>query len=216
MIDEPVASSEILPCYRARSQLRRSDDIVNASEHSSERHRWSVEEYRRMGENGTLAPDARVELIDGEVIDMTPIGSLHAGIVDQLARLLGRAVGDEAIVRVQNPVELSNRSEPEPDLTLLRPRDDFYKKALPLASDVLLAIEVADSTLAYDRDIKRPLYARHGVPEYWLIDVNGGRVLTFRDPRGDGYAHESTLDDPRSVSIGALEGVTVDLSGLFA
>lgn len=168
-----------------------------------------------MGENGTLAPDARVELIDGEVIDMTPIGSLHASIVNRLNQLLVLAIGRRAIVSVQNPVELSNRSEPEPDLTLLRVRDDFYRDALPLASDVLLAIEVADSTLVYDRDVKRPLYARHGVPEYWLIDVSGERITVFRDPHGDGYARESTPDDPRSVPIGALEGVTVDLSGLF-
>ena len=168
-----------------------------------------------MGENGTLAPDARVELIDGEIIDMTPIGTRHQGIVLKLNRLLGRAVGDRAIVGVQSPIELSDRSEPEPDLTLLRPRDDFYMHALPLTSEVMLAIEVADSTLPYDRNVKRPLYARHGVPEYWLIDVNGGRILTFRKPRDGRYADESTVSDLRSVAIGALEGVQIDLSGLF-
>ena len=168
-----------------------------------------------MGEDGTLAPDARVELIDGEIIDLAPIGSRHVSIVNRLTQLLVLAIGRKAIVGVQNPVELSNRSEPEPDLTLLRPRDDFYREALPLASDVLLAIEVADSTLAYDRDVKRPLYARHGVPEYWLIDVNGGRMMTFREPRDGRYADESTVSDLRSVAIGALEGVRIDLSGSF-
>ena len=188
---------------------------MNASKDAFERHRWTVDEYRRMGETGTLAPDARVELIDGEIIDMAPIGPLHSGTVNQLNRLLGEAVGATAVVGVQNPVELSNRSEPEPDLTLLRPRADFYKRALPRASDVLLAIEVADSTLAFDRDDKRSLYARHGVPEYWLVDVNGGRVLTFRDPSGDGYRDESTLVDLRAVPIASLDGVRVDLSALF-
>ena len=107
-----------------------------------------------MGETGILAPGTRVELIDGEIIDKAPITSLHAGTVNQLNQVLLRAVGDKAIVSVQNPVELSNRSEPEPDLKLLRWRDDFYRKALPLAGDVLLAIEVADSTLSYDLGVK--------------------------------------------------------------
>ena len=188
---------------------------MNASENALERHRWTVAEYHRMAETGMLEPDARVELIDGEIIDMAPIGPMHAGIVDQLTDLMTRAVVGSAIVRVQNPVELSNRSEPEPDLTLLRPRADFYKRRQPTAADVLLAIEVSDSTLARDRNVKRPLYARHGVPEYWIVDVAGGRVLTFRGPTDDGYAHESVPDDMGAVAITSLQGARVDLSGLF-
>ena len=189
---------------------------MSASTEAFERHRWTVAEYRRMGETGTLAADARVELIDGEIIDMPPIGSAHAGIVVQLTRLLVQRVGEAAIVWVQNPVELSERSEPEPDLVLLRPRDDFYKRALPRADDVLLAIEVADSTLAYDRGVKRALYARHGVPEYWIVDVGGERVLTFGEPSDGDYARRETVDDRGGVPIAALGDVTVDLSGLFA
>ena len=188
---------------------------MNASETALERHRWTVAEYHRMAETGMLAPDARVELIDGEIIDMAPIGPVHASIVDQLTVLMVRAVADAAIVRVQSPVELSDRSEPEPDLTLLRPRADFYRRAQPGPGDVLLAIEVADSTLARDRDVKRPLYARHGIPECWIVDVGGEYVLACRGPAGDGYAEESILEDVRAVPIGALEGVRVDLSGLF-
>lgn len=188
---------------------------MNAPENALERHRWTVAEYHRMAETGMLSPDARVELIDGEIIDMAPIGPVHAGIVDQLNSLMVQAVGGAAIVRVQNPVELSERSEPEPDLMLLRPRPDFYKRAQPKPTDVLLAIEVADSTLVRDRDVKRPLYARHGIPEYWIVDVGGERVLIFREPVGDGYARESTPDNVRAVPIDALDGVRIDLSGLF-
>lgn len=188
---------------------------MNASETALERHRWTIAEYRHMAETGTLSSDARVELIDGEIIDMAPIGPAHAGIVDQLTQLLLQAVAGTAIVRVQNPIELSDDSEPEPDLTLLRPRADFYKRRLPGAEDVLLAIEVADSTLVRDRDVKRALYARHGIPEYWIVDIRDEQILTFRDPVGDIYGCESTMDDIRAVQIYALADVRIDLSGLF-
>ena len=168
-----------------------------------------------MGETGALAPDARVELIDGEIVDMPPIGSVHAGIVNQLNRMLGQAVGDTAVVGVRNPVELSNRSEPEPDLTLLRPRDDFYKRAHPRPADVLLVIEVADSSLAWDHDVKRPLYARHGIPEVWIVDVGGGRLLTFAEPTDDGYARVSRRSDLSAVPVSMLDGLQVNLSTLF-
>ena len=188
---------------------------MNASRDILERHLWTVTEYRLMGENGALPPNARVELIEGEIVDMPPIGSFHAGVVIQLTGILSRAVAGSAIVNVQNPVELSDRSEPEPDLTLLRPREDFYKRSHPRPADVLLAIEVADSTLARDREVKRSLYARHDIPEYWIVDIAGERVLTFREPSGERYAHESVVESIRSVPIVALENVQVDLSGLF-
>ena len=188
---------------------------MNVSRDILERHLWTVAEYRLMGENGALPPDARVELIEGEIVDMPPIGGFHAGVVIQLTGILSGAVAGAAIVNVQNPVELSDRSEPEPDLTLLRPREDFYKRSHPLPADVLLAIEVADSTLARDRDVKRPLYARYGIPEYWIVDIADERVLTFRKPSGERYAHESVAENLRSVPITALGNVRVDLSGLF-
>jgi len=131
------------------------------------RHRLTVDDFHRMGEAGILRADERVELIDGEVIDMAPIGSNHAGTVGFLAKRLERAVGDSAVVFVQNSLLLTASSEPQPDIMLLKPRTDFYRSAHPHPEDVLLIVEVADTTLAYDRDIKVPLYARHAIPEAW-------------------------------------------------
>ena len=188
---------------------------MNASPESFRRHRLTVAEYRAMGEHGTLAPDARVELVGGEIVDLLPIGTMHAGIVDQLTRLLGRAVGERAIVRVQNPIELPEHSMPQPDLALLRPRDDFYKRLQPGAADTLLVVEVADSSLAHDRDVKLPLYARHGVPAAWLIDVSGARIALCREPGADGYGRIDELAGLGRVDVPGLDGVAVDLSGLL-
>ena len=148
------------------------------------RHSLTVEDYYRMAEVGILGPDDRVELIEGEIIDMPPPGELHAGTVSQLDHLLQRAVGDRAIVFVQNPAVLGRYSAPQPDLALLRPRPDFYKSALPRSGDILLIIEVADTSLRYDRDVKVGLYARHTIPELWLIDVRGKRLTRYRDRGG--------------------------------
>ena len=139
------------------------------------RHKLTVEEYYRMAEVGVLAHDARVELIEGEVIDMAPIGSKHYSAVARLHRMLQLAWADKAMVVAQSPLRLSKRSEPEPDIVVLKPRDDFYASALPTGPDSLLVVEVSDTTLAYDVRIKAPLYARHGVPEYWVFDLSGQR-----------------------------------------
>ncbi|MDQ3564751.1 MAG: Uma2 family endonuclease [Pseudomonadota bacterium] len=120
------------------------------------RHRLTVDDYQRMGEAGILDRNARVELIAGEIIDMAPIGSLHAGTVKRLIRMLERTVGDAAVLSVQDPIVLGPYSEPEPDVALLKPREDFYTTAHPVPDDVLLIIEVADTTVRYDREVKVP------------------------------------------------------------
>ena len=150
-------------------------------------HYLTVEEFHKMGEVGILHQDDRVELIDGVVIDMAPIGSPHASQVNKLNNRLAPAVAGRAIVAPQNPVRLDASSEPQPDIAVLRYRDDFYATAHPQPADVLLLIEVADTSLAYDRDIKVPLYARHAIPEVWLIDVQHQRIEIFRQPTPDGY-----------------------------
>lgn len=188
---------------------------MNLTETWLPRHRLTVEEYHRMGEAGVLAPDARVELIEGEVIDMAPIGSRHASVVNRLNDLLMRAVQGRAIVQVQGPVRLSDRSEPEPDVALLRPRADYYRDALPTPADMLLLIEVAESTQRYDRTVKAPLYARHGIPELWVIDLENALVHFYRRPEGDAYADISATDRPDSIPIGALAGISVDLSAVL-
>jgi Uma2 family endonuclease len=146
------------------------------------RRRFTVEDYYRMAEAGILHQDDRVELIEGEIVEMPPIGSSHAGTVDHLATLLGRAVGDRAIVRVQGPVRLNDLSEPVPDLCLLRHRADYYRRSHPRPEDVLLLVEVADTTAAFDRQVKLPLYARAVIPEYWLVDLSQGLIEVFRSP----------------------------------
>jgi Uma2 family endonuclease len=179
------------------------------------RHRITVHDYHRMGEVGLLAPDARVELIDGAIIDMAPIGNDHQSVVDRLTRTLVRAVGDSAIVRVQGSIRLSQWSEPEPDLVLLAPRPDFYRGEFASGADTLLVIEVSDTTLRYDRDVKVPLYARHGVPEVWLVDVNGGALLVYGALQDGNYERQIVLERPLSVTVTGLAGVTLEVAALF-
>ena len=186
----------------------RAEDLIR-------RHRYTVEEFLRMGEAGILRADERVELIEGEIAEMAPIGSRHAGTVKQIGAILMRTVGEGAIVSVQDPIILGPRSAPQPDLALLRPRADFYKAAHPQAKDVLLVIEVADTTQRYDRQVKLPLYARHGVTEVWLVDLEQNAMEVFREPSADGYRHAERLADLTSVSVAGLPGVVVDLRELF-
>ncbi len=168
-----------------------------------------------MAEVGILAPDARVELIDGEIIDMAPPGTLHAALVMLLTRAFIEAVGDRALVLAQNPVRLSEYSEPQPDLALLRPRADSYREHYPRADDVLLAVEVAASSLRFDRKKKLPLYARHDIAECWLVDVAGKRLVRHRSPQQGAY---TLIDEPDlrvALDVSTLPGVSVDLRRLF-
>ncbi len=181
-----------------------------------QRHRLTVDEYYRMAEVGVLAPDARVELIDGEIIDMAPQKSRHASVVNELMRRLMRCAGDRALVSCQTPLRLSQRSEPGPDLMLLRPRADGYAQAHPNAADVLLLIEVADSSARYDREIKLPLYARHGVAEVWIVDLEAGLLRQRRQPAGESYAQAADTATPGAALLPGLPGADIDLSGLLA
>ncbi len=180
------------------------------------RHLLTVHEYYRMAETGVLAADARVELIEGEVVDMATIGTRHGSTVKRLNQLLTAAVGDRAIVAVQDPVRLSQRSEPQPDLMLLAPRDDFYADAHPTAADVLLLIEVSDTTARYDRGIKLGLYARHVVREVWIVDLDNGTLCTYRGPLGDSYTEVVETASPSVLSPQALPGVVIDATRLLA
>ena len=180
------------------------------------RHRLTVDEYHRMAETGVLAPDARVELIEGEIIDMAPIGTRHGSAVLRLTHLLNRACGDQAILSVQGALRLSPRSEPEPDLMLLRPRADYYAAAHPGPADVLLLIEVSDSTARYDREIKLPLYARHGVAEVWIVDLEAGVLRCHSRPQGGAYADTAETGTPGSLTPLALPGVAIDMGGVLA
>lgn len=193
------------------------------------RHLITVDAFHRMGETGILGPADRVELIDGEIIDMSPIGALHAAIVAQLARHFARRAGESVFIRCQNPLRLDDVSEPEPDLVILRPRADFYATAHPGPADALLVIEVADTSLAYDLGVKVPLYARHGIPEVWVIDAATRRTRVFREPvagteparaAGSGYAHEASHEPHEPLSCAGVvdeagDRLTVELAGLL-
>lgn len=151
------------------------------------KHRFTVEEYHRMADAGVFSEDDRVELIEGEIVEMTPIGPRHAGSVDRVNRLCVTRLGDRVIVRVQNPIQLSTDSELQPDVTLLRPRADFYTESHPGPRDVFLVIEVADTSVETDRRVKLLLYSKAGIGEAWLVDLSTDRVEVCRQPTPDGY-----------------------------
>ncbi len=152
-----------------------------------QRRRFTADEYHRMAETGVLCHDDRVELVGGEIVEMTPIGSQHAACVDRLMVLLQRSVEGRGILRVQGPIRLDAHSELQPDLSVLKPQADFYASAHPGPGDVLFLVEVADASLRYDRDIKVSLYARAGIRESWLVDLKNQCVEMFTGPTPDGY-----------------------------
>ena len=149
------------------------------------RWRFTVHDYHRMGEAGILHEDDRVELIEGEIVEMAAIGTRHFTCVNRLNRMLVMGVGEAAVVSVQNPVRLNEHTEPQPDITVIRPRD--YTESLPIPEDVLLLVEVSDTTLAYDRNVKLPLYARAGIGEVWIVNLPTRTIEQYTDPSGDGY-----------------------------
>lgn len=154
---------------------------------------FTVDDYHRLAELGILDEDDRVELLDGQIVEMTPIGPEHAGCVDALTRLLSRLVGDTGVVRVQNPLVLGTRWEPQPDIAVLKPRADGYRTAHPGPGDILLVIEVADTSGGSDRDVKLPRYASAGSLEAWLVDLEGDAIEAHRQPGPEGYGEVRTL-----------------------
>jgi Uma2 family endonuclease len=152
------------------------------------RYRFTVDQYHRMGEAGIFSPDCRVELIDGEIFEMSPINPWHSGVVNWLNHRFVTGLGGRAVVHIQNPTIVDRRSEPQPDLMLLTPRADFYRTAHPTPEDALLVIEVAETSLAHDRRRKLPLYARTGVSEVWIVNRRADAIDVFRAPSATGYA----------------------------
>ena len=173
-------------------------------------------EYHRMAEVGILKRSDRVELIRGEIVTMSPPGRRHAAFVDNLAQLLILRLGGRALVRVQNPVVLDEHSEPQPDLAVLRRRAVPYKDADATAGDVLLLIEVADSSIRYDRTTKLRLYAEAGVPEYWIVDCAAESVEVYRSRDARGYAEVEVLTGTATVSPRAVGDVALSLPEIFA
>jgi Uma2 family endonuclease len=179
------------------------------------RHRFTIDQYHRMIDAGILTRDDRVELIEGEIVEMTASGSPHASAVDRTNRLLVTRLGNRAIVRVQGPIVLPAQvSEPEPDVAVLHPRADFYRAAHPQPSDILLVIEVADTSVEPDRRWKLPLYGRAGIREAWLLDVNAERLEIYREPGPAGYPRPRVLARGETVAPEAFPDLTIDVADL--
>lgn len=180
------------------------------------RHAFSVYDYARMRESGILTENDRVELIDGEVRAMRPIGSLHAAIVRRLVKRLIALVGDQALVSPQNPIRLNDYSEPQPDVAVLRPRDDNYAHAHPVAGDVLLIIEVSDTTAQYDRVEKLPRYAATGIPETWIVDVEQRVVEQHTHLAHDQYARIQKYFPGDVITSPVVPAIALSVDDLFA
>lgn len=179
------------------------------------RHQFTAEEYNWLAEVGILDSELRVELIEGEIIAMGPRGTRHRVVVDRLIQLLSRPVAGRAVVCTPGSFRLSPITEPQPDLVLLRPDQDGHKTELTAGSDTLVVVEISDTTFRYDRDVKIPLYARHGIPEVWIVDIEHGRLHFFRSLEDGDYSDVTFTCEPGVVSIAALAGVSVDLSGVL-
>jgi Uma2 family endonuclease len=179
------------------------------------KYSFTAEEFERLGEAGILRQDARLELIDGEIFEMSPIGNAHAACVKFLTALLYRLFGDAYVLGVQDPVRLDDFSEPQPDVTLLRRRDDYYRSGHPTPADVLLLIEVADATVIKDRTFKVPLYARHGVPEVWLVNIPEEQVEVYSDPANGLYRCSEVFGRGGEARAHTVEGLAVSVSALL-
>ncbi len=179
------------------------------------RHRFTVSDYYRMGEAGCFAPDQRVELLEGEIVDMMPIGPYHSGAVNWLADHLNAIHRGRWMVTNQNPVRLSKTSEPQPDIVLVKRDPDYYRKRHPQPDDVLLLIEVAESSLDYDRGEKLAAYGKAGIEDYWVVNLVDGCVEVYREPHYTGYTSCTTLRPGDTAIPAAFPDVQIDVAALL-
>ncbi|HYY57826.1 MAG TPA: Uma2 family endonuclease [Pyrinomonadaceae bacterium] len=179
------------------------------------KRQFNVTEYNRMAETGILSEDDRVELIEGEIIEMSPIGSRHAACVRRLDATLNQRLGGVAQVSAQNPILLDDYSEPEPDVALLKPRSDFYAEAHPSPSDVLLIVEVADTSVEYDRQVKAPLYARAGIPEMWLVNLPEEMIEVYARPENGAYRSREEFTRGQSLSSTTIPDLKVNVEDIL-
>jgi Uma2 family endonuclease len=182
---------------------------------SASLHRFSVKDYYRLAETGVLPPDARVELLDGRIIDMSPIGPLHGGVVKRLTRVFTRFPQGRWLLAVQDPVRLEDHSEPQPDLMLLKPAADDYISRHPVPEDVFLLIEVSDSTLETDREDKLPIYGRAGIAEVWIVNLAEGALEVYREPHFTGYANNQILHEGDFISPALFPDAIIEVAKLL-
>jgi len=190
-------------------------EIIEKTSQGVAKYLFNVTEYHRLGDAGILSEDDRVELINGEIIEMSPIGSLHASCVKRMARLLYRKLGETVLVGTQDPVELDDGLEPQPDLSILKPHEDEYARAHPRPPDVLLIIEVADSSIEYDRSIKLPLYANAGIPETWIVNLNDETIEQFSAPRNGEYVDRRVAHRGDMLSSSSVPTLTLSVDEIL-
>jgi Uma2 family endonuclease len=180
------------------------------------RWRFTVDDYQQMARMGVLPEDGRIELIDGEILKMSPVGARHAAAMARANRALVRAVGELAIVLPQGSVRLDRFQMPQPDFSLLRPKADFYASGHAGPADILLAIEIADSSFTYDHDVKTPLYARVGIVEYWIADLNQDRLSVYAQPRDGRYRELQSRGPGERLAPRLLPRCVIDVDDLLA
>jgi len=180
-------------------------------------YKFTTEEYQLMGKAGVFHPEARVELINGEIIVMSPIGLKHTVTINRLLRYLFDCIKvEQGIISVQSPFRIPDYSEPQPDILILRPRDDFYANKFPLPEDILLLIEVADSSLRYDQTIKLSLYAEHRIPEYWIVNLERDILEIYRQPQNKSYLKQTLIDNPQvTFAPIAFPEITMTLKDIY-
>ncbi len=179
------------------------------------RHKFTVEQYHQMAETGIISSSDRLELINGEIIEMSPIGIRHASCVKKLINLLTRKLGNLAIIDAQDPIKLNDSSEPQPDIALLHPRDDFYATAHPQPQDIFLLIEVADTTITLDREVKVPLYANSGIIELWLIDINNQVIEVYYEPLGDCYKYMQQFQAGQTIYLQSFPNLGFEVNEIL-
>jgi Uma2 family endonuclease len=179
------------------------------------RKRFTVEEYYRMAETGILTASDRVELIEGEIVEMSPIGDRHMNAVNRATMIFARGVGDKAVVSIQNPAHMDRHNEPQPDVVLIRPREGFYGKGTPDPDDVLLLIEVSDSTLSFDLKVKLPVYARTGIREVWIVDLQKDLIHVHRKPTKATYGSIEIRGRGELISPQAFPDFLIDAGDLM-
>ncbi len=179
------------------------------------RKRFRADEVYKMTEIGILPEESGWELIDGYLIDKMSIGSKHSGTVNILTQILMNLLMGKAIVAVQNPVHIDDYNEPEPDIAVLKPREDFYRKKLPEPPEVLLLIEVSDSTVEYDRDIKKTLYANAGIAEFWLVNLKQNTVERYSSPRNGSYRLAEILESGEKIKAGTIENLELQVDEIL-
>lgn len=179
------------------------------------RRLFTVNEYTQMAEAGILTEDDRLELIQGEIVQMSPIGRRHAAVVNRLVRLLTQYLGNRVILSPQNPVQLNDYSQPQPDIALLKPRADFYEARHPQPADILLLIEVADTTVLADRTVKIPLYAQNSILEVWLVNLESQCLEVYDQPSQQRYQHLQTLAPGQTIPIQAFPEVMLKIEDIL-